>query len=61
MVFAFPTDVTNVFTNQFVPIDLDIGWLDAKGRMVDFTTMDAFWAGRGSWLCAAGSSRCRSR
>lgn len=41
MVFAFATDATTVFTNHFVPIDLDIAWVDAGGRVVDRTTMDA--------------------
>jgi uncharacterized membrane protein (UPF0127 family) len=39
MVFSFPTDETVSFTNHFVPIDLDIGWYDAKGVIVDYTTM----------------------
>ncbi|MBA2609097.1 MAG: DUF192 domain-containing protein [Actinobacteria bacterium] len=41
MVFAFGADVATAFTNHFVPIDLSIGWFDARGRLVDQTTMDA--------------------
>lgn len=40
MVFAFPADTTVAFINHFVPVDLDIGWYDANGTLVDFTTMD---------------------
>ncbi len=39
MVFAFAADETVAFTNHFVPIDLDIGWYDARGVLVDFTQM----------------------
>jgi uncharacterized membrane protein (UPF0127 family) len=39
MVFSFPTDENVSFTNHFVPIDLDIGWYDARGVIVDHTTM----------------------
>jgi uncharacterized membrane protein (UPF0127 family) len=40
MIFAFEQDSTTQFVNHFVPIDLDIGWYDASGGLVDFTTMD---------------------
>lgn len=39
MLFSFPEDETVSFTNHFVPIDLDIGWYDARGVLVDHTTM----------------------
>lgn len=40
MIFAFAADQTVSFINHFVPIDLDIGWYDARGVLVDFTRMD---------------------
>ncbi len=40
MVFAFDEDETVGFTNHFVPIDLDIGWYDKHGVVVDYTTME---------------------
>lgn len=39
MVFAFDSDQTVPFINHFVPIDLDIGWYDSRGVLVDFATM----------------------
>jgi uncharacterized membrane protein (UPF0127 family) len=41
MIFAFDTDTTVSFVNHFVPIDLSIGWYDARGRLVDHTDMEA--------------------
>lgn len=40
MIFAFERDVSSSFVNHFVPVDLDIGWYDARGALVDFTSMD---------------------
>lgn len=40
MIFAFDTDTQTQFINHFVPIDLDIGWYNANGTLVDFTTME---------------------
>ena len=40
MIFAFEQDSTVSFVNHFVPVDLDIGWYDRNGALVDFTTMD---------------------
>lgn len=40
MVFAFAEDTSVQFVNHFVPVDLDIGWYDANGALVDHTSMD---------------------
>lgn len=40
MVFAFDRDETVSFVNHFVPVDLQIGWYDSAGKLVDHTTMD---------------------
>lgn len=40
MIFAFDEDNSVSFINHFVPVDLDIGWYDRNGVLVDFTSMD---------------------
>lgn len=40
MIFRFAEDTTTPFINHFVPIDLSIGWYDARGRLVDHTIME---------------------
>lgn len=41
MVFAFAQDSNVLFINHFVPVDLQIGWYDAAGGLVDHTEMQA--------------------
>lgn len=53
MIFTFDADTTVPFVNHFVPIDLSIGWYDARGRLVDHTDMEACPSGENCPLYAS--------